>query len=284
MRLAVIIPSYNRLHKLEILVNQLLHQKLPPNLDTAIFVINDGSADGTYEYLKELNYSIKQICGNGLWYYTKSMNIGFKAAKDFKPDFILALNDDIEIEENYIANLVSAIDILPDNSIVGSVSTSILNRDEQLYFGVKKIKWWLNKSIEYSKNDFIGNKILPTKTLPGRGMLIPYKVLESLNFFDEKYIQYGSDDEFCLRATKHGFGVYLNSNAIVFTNPNSTNKFSPINKPSIIKYIGSWFNKRSSTYLGNSIRLHLSYGPIITIPFAIIFMLAGRIKSLIKHR
>lgn len=52
-RISVIVPTYNRLDSLKQQINALLSQNMPTN-DYEIIIINDGSTDGTREYLDQV--------------------------------------------------------------------------------------------------------------------------------------------------------------------------------------------------------------------------------------
>ena len=96
---AAVIPTFNRKDKLNVILTQLASQILLPNLMLEIIVCVDGSTDGTNEMIMEKFPSVHIVSGDGTWWYTKSMNMGFKYAQSLKIDFVLTLNDDIEIKK-----------------------------------------------------------------------------------------------------------------------------------------------------------------------------------------
>ena len=91
-------------------------------------------------------------------------------------------------------------------------------------------------------------------TLPGRGMLIPIETLKKLNFFDEKFVQYHSDIDFCLRANKLGYQVYISWDAVVYSHVNLTSSSSSFKKQSFRAFLNSFFDKYSRNYIPNRIR------------------------------
>lgn len=61
---------------------------------------DDGSTDGTYELLKDmqLSYSIHVLRGKGDWFYSGGMHVGMEYALQHLPhdfDYMLMMNDDV---------------------------------------------------------------------------------------------------------------------------------------------------------------------------------------------
>lgn len=224
-KIAVVIPTFNRCKQLAKILSQLLSQSL--NLDSSleIFVVVDGSKDGTIEMLETEYPDINIIKGNGNWWYTKSMNEGFKLAQKLNPQFVLTLNDDVEIEPYYLKTLLDDYYSLNNRrSIIGSMSISNEETPSILFSGIK-IK--NKKSSSYfpilqKEVDPTIKGIYESTELPGRGILIPNDILKELNYFDEIFPQYGSDTDFCFRARKKGINVFISWNAHVKVNLKTT--------------------------------------------------------------
>ena len=150
MKIVIIIPTFNRKNCLEILLHQLKNQ-IDDKLAIEIIVVVDGSTDGTEEMLEKGFPDAFIVIGTGNWWYTKSMNEGFKYARKLKPDYVLTLNDDIEIEHNYIKTLIDDFYKINEDCILGSIS--LTHEKPQLITGVgnRKIIKWRFKSIPYYK-------------------------------------------------------------------------------------------------------------------------------------
>ena len=125
MTIAIIIPSYNRREYLKILLNQLNEQQLFNGLALEIVVVLDGSSYRSLQMLQNDFRTVHILQGDGDWWYTKSMNEGFKKAEGLKSDFVLTLNDDIEVKPDYISKLLLSYNSVEEGSIMGSLSVSL---------------------------------------------------------------------------------------------------------------------------------------------------------------
>ena len=73
MKIAAIIPTFNRKDYLKVLLSQLQNQN-KERFTLEIIVVVDGSTDGTLEMLENEFPEVHIVKGTGDWWYTKSMN------------------------------------------------------------------------------------------------------------------------------------------------------------------------------------------------------------------
>lgn len=125
MEIAFIIATYNRANLLSKILSQIKFLIVPENVSIKVIVINDGCTDQTNEIIRNKFPETIVINGNGNWWWTKSMNEGFKKACELKQNYVLILNDDIEIKPDYLSILLADYSTLPVNTILGSASISI---------------------------------------------------------------------------------------------------------------------------------------------------------------
>ena len=119
--LAVIIPTHNRRNKIISIIGSLIKQELKSILVKLIIVVDEELND-TACLLKNEFEGIHIVKGNGNWWYTKSMNEGFKHATRFNPDDVLTLNDDVVLAADYFEKLELLIYSLDEMTIVNSIS------------------------------------------------------------------------------------------------------------------------------------------------------------------
>src|SRR5688572_11601688 len=108
MKIAAIIPTFNRRQELSDLLWMLGNMDMPEKCELDIIAVVDGSTDGTIEMLTRDFPHVHIVKGTGNWWYTRSINEGFKYADRLRPDLILTLNDDIIVHDDYLLKLVAA--------------------------------------------------------------------------------------------------------------------------------------------------------------------------------
>ncbi len=287
-KIAVVIPTFNRKNYLRDVIDDFNNQK-NGDFELQLIVVVDGSTDGTVEMIIRDYPEIKMIKGNGDWWYTKSMNEGFKKAVDLDVDYVLTMNDDVQLPMDYVDQLHKAQKEKGNGCIMGSISLTKSSPLKITFAGVPEIKWWRYKQVNYitpfsevKLEDLKGIK--PTQVLPGRGMLIPIERLTELNFFDEAMVQYGSDDDFCLRANKKDIPVFVSFEAIVYSYEKMTGAGNPLLKTSVWNFTRSFFNKYSSRHLNKTAKMASRHGNALLLPLTMLIVIIGSYKSYFKFR
>lgn len=290
IKILSVIPTHNRKDCLSEVLYDLSGQYFGDMvLECQIVVVADGSTDGTLEMLQKDFPEVTVVQGPGDWWYTRSINQGFTHALQYNPDLILALNDDIRLPPDYIKNIISAYKSIALDCIIGSVAISHSKPQRITFAGVKQIIWWRYKQKNYAVNgqnpgDLPDIPVRPSVVLPGRGMLISARILKQLHFFDEQLPQYGSDDDFCLRASQLGFPVYISYKAKVFSKDELTAIGHPSRKASLPTFIASFFNKYSPRYLPKTYRMIIRHGNVFLFPLTMVIVIIGSFKAYFKNR
>ncbi len=73
--------------------------------------------------------------------------------------------------------------------------------------------------------------------------------LLKLGLYDEKMIQYGSDEDYILTAKEKGFPVFITWNACVYNHSIMTGKGKYPQNMSLISYLSTFFNKYTNKSL-----------------------------------
>ena len=285
---AIVIPTHNRADCLKLLLTQLNSQANVP-ARVHIIVVNDGSVDGTQTMLEKDFSGVTVVRGDGTWWYTRSVNEGLKAALGMEADTIITLNDDIEICPDYLSNILSSSAKYPD-SLIGSISLTKENPPKVTFSGIRKKNRYIQKSWEYlpyySAVDMTSlSGTFPSMELPGRGMLIPVRVLKRTGLFDELFFQYGSDYDFCTRARKFGFQTFISHDAVVYSHDVLTRQNVPGNALGSREYFLKLFDKHTPYFIPNIIRYSFRCGglpsaffatPVFFLTFIINFFKQGK--------
>jgi GT2 family glycosyltransferase len=267
----IVIPVFNAREFLNDCLSSLIRQTYQ---EFAVIVVDDGSRDGTGEFIRKNFPDIAIVEGTGDWWWAKSMNEGVALALTrAKPgDFILSLNIDLYVKEDYLERLIQLAEGLSP-CVVGSVSVDQDEPDRAVFTGVKWNRWtaryklilpmkiFREKALEYG----------PTATLPGRGTLYPIEAFQKAGLYDsERYPQYFADDEMSLRAERAGFRLLVCPHARVFSNVRATGlNFKVSGDASFAKFWESLWTLRSPFYLKVRFKFAMAYGKIGPLYFAL---------------
>jgi len=167
MKITVIIPTYNRKHTLNRAVQSVLNQTYHP---LEIIVVDDGSTDGTYEWLQETFPSVQTIYqpNQGV---SAARNHGIKQSKG---DWIALLDSDDEWCETKLERQVQS---LKENvNILFCHTNEIWVRN-----GVR-----VNQMKKHQKyGGFIFEKCLDMCRISPSSVLLKKTIFNDVGFFDE---------------------------------------------------------------------------------------------------
>lgn len=284
VKLVIIIPTHNRKNYLRKLL-YAINRQLIKNIELEIVVVDDGSSDGTREMIIEQFSNICIVKGTGSWWFTKSLNEGIKYAERFEPDYILTMNDDCYFDNFFLSTLLNDYFKLKKIAIIGAITVIKSNPYRVTFSGTKFFIKWRAKLIPYIDNRLEINikelsGVYPTYSLMTRGLLIPWKVGQSVSFFDEKYFpQYGSDDDFALRVIKKGYKAFVSWNAKTFDEPLLSSKGSAITQPKLMEFLKSFFYIYSINSFVKSFYFHYRHGNKVLLPFSLIYFIIGTFRA-----
>lgn len=120
---SIIIPHLNGRHHLDDCFNSLRQQTWP---DFEVLLVDNGSTDGTQDYVRQQFPEVKIIELERNYGFTGACNAGWQAASG---EFIILLNNDTEVNPNWLAEIVSAFQRRPDVGIVASKMLLFDRRD-----------------------------------------------------------------------------------------------------------------------------------------------------------
>ena len=216
----ILIPAHNNNNEVLEILDCLYKQTYR---DINIILVDDGSVDGTEEMVRNTFPEVEVLKGDGHLWWTGAnvMGVNYILEKAKPDDFILLLNNDLTVNDDYIEILVNA-SIYFQRAIVGSVTVDY-NNHGHMESGIR-----FDSSLNIFSNtdrDIIENTEYDTDTdtLPGRGTLIPIEVFKTVGNFNIKLLpHYGADYEFIVRARRAGFSALVANKARVYAKLNIT--------------------------------------------------------------
>jgi GT2 family glycosyltransferase len=213
-----VVPVHNRLDITRRCVDYLCRQDYPA---LQIVIIDDGSTDGTGEYLAQCGLpNLNTINGDGNLWWGGAMHKGIahlmKVAT--KTDYLLMLNDDVAIEADYVSTLVSE-SIAHEGSVIGSAQ-KIEGSGVLLSYGCR-IDYWGMRIQPVDALSTRGN----VDALPGRGVLYPMQaVLSAGNINVKAFPHYLGDLEYSARVKENGWKIFISKKADVYTSAENSDE------------------------------------------------------------
>lgn len=245
----IVIAVHNRIEFTRACLRSLTRQTYDP---ISITVVDDGSTDGTTRLLPREFPSVTFVRTDGDRWWTGATNAGIREIlpKAKTGDYILLMNNDTTVDDDFVSGIVLS-SISAGGCIIGSVAVRHADRKSVVDAG-HSINWLTAKhkklwNEESTLDDLrAGGSKKQVNVLPGRGMLIPCSVFAQIGLLDEKRLpHYGADYEFSHRALRHGIGLLIDYNSVVYAHETETGLANVRKRLSWGDYLRSFISIRS---------------------------------------
>ena len=177
-KIAIIVTCHNRRAAT---INCLVRLLSELNDDDGVYIVDDGSEDGTTEAIRGLhNLRLHIIPGDGTLFWAKGMRKAWEAAIAERQDWdgYLWLNDDTKLRSDAIAKILVA------------------NNGEKIVIG----------ELENAKGEIVyGTR--PGGLFTGNCVLVPRTVYERLGMICGDYSHAWADSDYAMMAKRAGIGV-----------------------------------------------------------------------------
>jgi GT2 family glycosyltransferase len=194
-KLYILLPVHNRRQITKHFLHCLLNQTYQ---NYHLILIDDGSTDGTEDMVRCMIPTVTVIKGNGKWWWAGSLQQGYywvKSHKIRRTDIILIINDDTEIENDFLEKAVSILSNL-SNTVLGAY---IYSKQTEKLIGRGLFVDWKKMSFQ---------KVSDTEEincLSTRGVFLRAgDFIKIGGFFPKLLPHYLSDYEYTIRANRKG--------------------------------------------------------------------------------
>lgn len=262
MIISIILPIHNGLNYTKSCIHSLIqeHEIENKHVKYSLIIIDDGSIDGSKEWIKKNYPQVIVLNGDGSLWWSGGINKGISyAINELNTDYILWWNNDIIADKNYFDNLIKIIKQADFDTIVGS---------KIFLFQQKNIVWSMGGLFDpYSgKKEMIGmgkqdhnglQKPTEVDWLPGMGTLIHKTIFDKIGFVDEKtFPQYHGDSDFIYRAKVNGCKIIVYPSLKIY---NDTTSSGLRHQDSFIRLIRSMFTIRSNYNIKKDFQFYRRY-------------------------
>jgi len=260
----IVIPIYNRIESTLQCLSSIYSQK---NLEINVIVVDDGSQDNSSQAIKESYPKVTVLNGTGSLFWTGAVRLGINYVLRIcdKQDWVLLMNNDVQLTQGSIKNLVSFSESKKRRVITGALSVDLKDKDTIVKSGTRIKSYPLNITHHiyqgYSLSSLEPCQAVEVDLLTARCLLHPIEVFWTIGNYDAELLpHYGGDDEFTARAKRSGYGLYILPSTVVYLdNGDDNGKHSN-------RFLSGLFGIRSSVNLINKWKFTRSSVPMYARP------------------
>jgi len=217
---SIVMPVFNKLELTRVCVASLHDVVTEPTFE--IIVVDNGSSDGTREWLAEQAASgrLRTVNNPENLGFAQACNLGAAAAQG---RYILFLNNDMEVLPGWLEPMVGCLDQDPAVGIAGACL--IFADDTIQHGGVALVDYLANPRPEiggthlsYKKPvDMPGaRKNQEMRVVTGACLLIRPEVFHAVGGFDQTYWNGNEDVDLCLKAGELGWKVVYMGDSLIY--------------------------------------------------------------------
>ena len=202
MTIAVLLTCHNRRIKTISCLKSLYDADLPVSVTFDVFLVDDGSTDGTGQAVKKQFPHVNVIQGSGNLYWNGGMRLAWEtAAKTKDYDYYLWLNDDTLIDDTALTELMT-----------GYEEALKLEDKPSIIVGTCRAEKGSNVFSYGGRNE--NGPVIPNRKLQqcryinGNLVLVPKIIFHTIGILSKDYTHTLGDIDYGLSALQNGFKCY----------------------------------------------------------------------------
>lgn len=208
-RIATLLTCHNRRETTIFCLDSLFKCNLPQGYCTDVYLVDDGSTDGTDQAVRQFYPQVIVITGDGNLFWNGGMRVAFDAALEKDYDYYLWLNDDTLLYQPAILTLIDTSEKLTAsirNSVIVVGSTQDIKTKILTYGGVVRPTRWKPTSFELVTSVDVP---VECETMNGNCVLIPRQIAKAIGGMEPAFAHAMGDTDYGLRARIAGFAVWV---------------------------------------------------------------------------
>lgn len=216
-----------------------------------IILVDNASEDGSGEKLAKDFPGVIFIQSKINAGFTGGNNLGLKYAIDRGYDYCMLLNNDTEVESDFLGPLVN---FLEENFNYAAAQPKIFflkNRELIWNAGGKYYSWLgITRTIGLGKTDSEDfSKVSKVDWITGCCILVKTKVIEKVGLLDEKFFAYFEDVDWSFRFRSHGYNLAYVPQSKIYHVAGASSKAEVKMKGGKLNPIIHYYDTRNHLYL-----------------------------------
>jgi len=254
-----------------------------------IIVVDNNSSDLSIEKLKKDFPDVKYIQNKFNIGFTGANNIGIKWALNNDFEYIALLNNDTEVEPDFLDHLLTPFE---QDSLIGAVQPLILqyNRRNIVWNGGGQINYNFGRFLNVNKGSN-KNHITPIHNIDwitGCCFMLKSEVINKVGLLDEFFFVYFEDADWSIRIKKYGYKLFFQPKSIVYHHEGVSWISSKKNNEGYISPRTHYLNIRNHIYIIKKHKSQFNFLPTFLFQlfkvsaYVMYFTLRGRFFKLKK--
>lgn len=203
-RIATLMACHNRKAKTLRCLDALFQNLLPYDCSLDVFLVDDGSTDGTTMAVNEKYPNVNIISGNGKLFWNRGMHEAWQTASLANSyDYYLWLNDDTDIFPQAVNLMLKAAETTNNSAVIVAPTCSKVT-GELTYSGFQH----KGKSSSDLRVEPTG-KLVAVDYFCGNCVLVPKRIWEKVGPLDPLFHHSLGDFDYGFRVSKAGFKSFL---------------------------------------------------------------------------
>ncbi|RKY28038.1 MAG: glycosyltransferase family 2 protein [Planctomycetota bacterium] len=200
-RVALIVLTMNNLSDTAVALESLSALTYP---NCEIILVDNGSTDDSIPVLRERFPHVTIIENGRNLGFAAGNNAGLEFARTGGADYMMLLNNDIEVEPDFLDILVEAVESDPRIGMIGPAIYDFEDRPNNVGWRFNP-RWGYSIRVRFEEAE--GREILDVHTISGCAVMIRRAVYEKIGGLDERLFLLVEDVEWGLRCLEAGWRV-----------------------------------------------------------------------------
>jgi len=210
-----VVINWNGREVLEPCLRTLLASSYP---NLSVLLVDNASTDGSVQFVRGAFPSVRVAEQSSNLGFAAGVNVGLQLALDEGADYILLLNNDIELDANAVSALVEAALAHPKSAFVGPL-IYYADRPSVIWSAGGSVSFWTGNIRHLGLREEDAGQYVQVRQVDyvtACAVLASAEAVRVIGLMDEIYYMYNEDTDWCVRARDAGFEVLFAPSARIW--------------------------------------------------------------------